>query len=176
MQHVPKYSPAPAWRTILGERHPLHDGCRVLFRPTFHDVACITIERIEGLAVVRLRSLRPSAADMFFWSGGRLLSPGPDDVRPLAHALFEAPIADDRGFFAIAAGLDPSGSDEDRARDGMPTTTTLWRDGSEIAAREENTPQGQHLTLVLRALELATAHLLDPRACACLVAVRGYLE
>lgn len=173
LRHVPTYSTALAWLALLGERHPLHDGCRALFEPTFHDVACVTVERVEGLAVVRLRTLPRAAADMVFWSGGRLLSPGPDDVTPLPHALFEAPLADAREFFAA---LDLSGPDADDSvvRDGMPTTTSLWRAGHEVARRRENLPQGQHLLLVRRVLDLAVTHL--PAARACLTAVRRYLE
>lgn len=175
MRHVPTYSPAPAWLALLGERQPLHDGCRALFEPTFHDVACVTVERIDGLAVVRLRALPRAAADMVFWSGGRLLSPGPDDVEPLPHALFEAPLADDREFFAALDLSGPHAADS-VARDGMPTTTSVWRAGHEVARRRENLPQGQHLQLVRRVLDLASAHLPDPRARACLTAVRRYLE
>lgn len=175
MAHVPTYSSAPAWLTILGERHPLQDGCRVLFQPTFHAPACLAVERLDDLAVVRLRTLPRAAAHRYFWSGGRLLSPGPDDVALLPHTAFEAPIAADHDIFAAAPDLRGPGTDR-FARDGMPTTTTLWRAGRDIATRTENTPHGEHLALCLRALDLAHAHLPDPRARTCLAVVRRYLD
>lgn len=166
---------AAAWLAILGERHALHDGCRILFQPTFHAVAAVVVERIAGLAVVRARTIPRAAADLFFWSGGRLLSPGPDDVRPLPHARFEALLPDDCEFFAFAAALDPSGADEDACvRDGMPTTTTLYRDGLPVLTRAENPPRRAHRELCERALAVAAAHL--PGARACLAAVRSYLD
>lgn len=177
MAHVPTYSCAPAWLAIFSERHPLHDGCRILFQPTFHAAACLTLERADDLAVVRLRALARSAADLYFWSGGRFLRPGPDDVKPLPHTRLEAALPPGCELFPLLPTLDLRGPvDDDNARDGMPTTTTVWHDARLLAGREDNPPRGDHLRLCLRALELAAAHLPDPRAQTCLADVRRYLH
>jgi hypothetical protein len=177
MAHVPTYSSAPAWLTILSERHPLHDGCRILFQPTFHPVACLTLERADDLAVVRLRTSPRPAANLYFWSGGRFLRPGPDDVKPLPHARFEAPLPADCDLFPLLPTLDLGGPDTSEfVRDGMPTTTTVWHGARLLADREDNPPQADHLTLCRRALDLAAAHLPDPRAQSCLADIRSYFH
>jgi hypothetical protein len=176
MGHPRRYSCAPAWQAILAERHPLHDGCRILFQPTFHAVACLTLERADELAVIRLCTPLPATADLYFWSGGRFLRPGPDDVKPLPHTRFEAALPVDCDLFSQLPTLDLRGpEDDENARDGMPTTTTVWHGALLLADREDNPPRGDHLRLCLRALDLAAAHLPDPRAQTCLADVRGYL-
>jgi hypothetical protein len=177
MNHIPPLSHAPAWLALLGERHPLHEGARILFEPTFHASACLAVERIDGLAVVRLRTVAPPAADLYFWSGGRRLNPDPAGLPVLPHAAFEAALPDDCEFFAAARSLDLDVPDVDaNCRDGMPTTTTVWHGGALLTLRHENPPQAAHLALCRRALVLAATHLPDPAARACLATVRSYLD
>lgn len=171
------YSSAPAWFVICGEGAPLLDGWRCYFAPTFHKDLVVVVERIPGLAVLRVH-LPPEAGELF-WEvvplGGSLFRyPTAEDVHGLPHPVFEAELPDG-AFEALERMLLVSTPEEQQyARDGMPVTTQVWRSGA-LETVEGWPPVGDHRAFIEQLLDL-TAVVGEPDVRRRVADVRWYLR